>query len=100
MSLTSETVDAVAAFLAGRIAAVRMSGPEGSATTPARATVQNQEVLVAAEFAELEANFEWRRREIIGPSGEVVDVVEGDFGRKPIGAIWTVELAISARIAA
>lgn len=96
MSLTADGVLTVAAWIAPQLAGAQLvvsDGGEQSASAPAAVTAVEGEITLRAEFGELDANFEWRHRSV--RVGDVdFDVDELDMGRKPLGAIWALEVPI------
>lgn len=51
-------------------------------------------IVAMAEFGERDGNFNWTERLLLTARGELVDARAGDFGRKIMGAVWTVEAVI------
>lgn len=99
MSLTPDGQSVVASLFAGALAGsvIRISGADETAEVAAElAMSENGEIVLRAEFGELAANFDWQVRDVVTADGVVVDRdAETDMGRKPIGAIWTVEVPIA-----
>ena len=54
------------------------------------------QVTLAATFDEHAGNFEWRERGVI-VGDQVVDTETIDGGRKIMGAIWSVEIALDVK---
>lgn len=97
--LTAEGATAVAAFLAEQLAAgtIRVGDGEQSASAPIESSeVAGDTVTVRATFAELDANFAWQFREVLDGDELVFDRDASGFGVKVLGAVWTVEVPITA----
>jgi hypothetical protein len=85
------TASALERELTVAVAEIEMTDANGNAAA-ARATIvtENTDVVLTAEFMEGEGNFDWRERRVVA-SGRVLDVEAGDWGRKPVGARWTIQ---------
>lgn len=96
MSLTTEGAAAVAGWLAPQFAGAQLVVSDGEQRASAPAVVSTNEavILLSATFGEFDANFDWRRR-VVELDGVEVDVDELDMGRKPIGAVWSLEVPIT-----
>lgn len=96
MSLTEQGAVAVAGWIAPQFAGAQLVVSDGelSAAAPAEATTVAGEITLRATFGELDANFEWLRRAVRVDDVDV-DVEELDMGRKPLGAIWSLEVPIA-----
>lgn len=97
MSLTPDGAAAFAEWasqnLAGAEVVVSDGDQEARAPLTQAPSVDGATVLLRAEFAEEQANFDWTERQIV-LGDRVLDSVSGDFGRKSAGAIWAVEVPI------
>jgi hypothetical protein len=51
-------------------------------------------VQVTGTFGEQDGNFDWTARRVLDANGRVIDERTGDFGRKIMGAVWTVEVTV------
>jgi hypothetical protein len=96
LSLTAEGAAAVAGWLAPQFAnaVLVVSDGEQRASAPAVVSTSEAVVLLSATFGEFDANFDWSRR-AVELDGVEVDVEESDMGRKPLGAVWSLEVPIS-----
>jgi hypothetical protein len=85
--------------LADEIKVLAVIGPNGEeAYRFADQRVEGATLTLTASFPADEANFEWVRREVRTVKGTVVDRAEEDGGRKPVGAIWDLEVAIDLQV--
>lgn len=101
--LTHDGRQQVAQALEGMLegALIEVSDGEQAARSPAELELGDTTVTVVATFGEQDAVFDWRRRTVLLDDGRLqFDVDEGDFGRKPLGAIWTCEAIIEVPEAA
>jgi hypothetical protein len=100
--LTPDGRSVLAGWVAAQLVGAELVISDG--TTEARAPLSEPPLLdgpvvtLRAVFGEQEANFEWRQRGVVA-GGELVDVDEGDFGRKAAGAVWTLEVPIELGVA-
>lgn len=70
-------------------------GNGGSARAPIGRVRQDGNTAVAvALFGGSDAVFEWRERRVVDANGVVLDTALGDFGRKPLGTEWVVQVDI------
>jgi hypothetical protein len=73
---------------------VVVNGTEKASAEVERTAVDGRELTLTATFGEDDANFEWTAREVVTSQGIVLDRQEGDFGRKPPGAIWVIDAVL------
>lgn len=96
--LTPEGATAILGMCIGdpdEIKIIAVLGPNGEeAYRYAEQRVDGASLILTATFPGDEANFEWVGREVRTVKGIVVDREADDGGRKPIGAIWDLEVAI------
>lgn len=52
------------------------------------------EIVFAATFGETDAIFDWQERGVVSSQGVLIDRAVSDGGRKPFGAVWSVEAAL------
>lgn len=85
------TASALERELTVAAAEIEMTDGNGNAAA-ARATIvtEGSDVILTASFAEGEGNFDWRSRRVVA-AGRVLDIEDGDWGRKPIGVVWTIQ---------
>lgn len=55
---------------------------------------QAAEIVFSATFGEREGIFDWAERGVVSSQGILLDRAVSDQGRKPFGAVWTVEAAL------
>jgi hypothetical protein len=78
-----------------RVDVLAVIGPAGEeATEVADVRVQDGVLTLTADFPADAANFEWVAREVRSQNGVVVDRQAEDGGRKPPGAVWTLEVEL------
>lgn len=78
-------------------AQVVVTDGENRASAPVTSVeVDGAEVTVTAVFGEDEANFSWTERDLV-IGEEVIDRETADFGRKSVGATWTIEAVVDLR---
>lgn len=94
---TPDGVAFAARAIADRAAPVRLvvSDGQSEASADAQVAVTNGAIVVTADFGEGDAAFEWREQRVVAADGTVLDEAQGDQGRKPVGAIWSVEVTLS-----
>lgn len=96
--LTPEGATAIWGMAIGdpdEIKVIAVLGPNGEeAYRFADQRVDGVSLILTATFPADEANFEWVTREARTVKGVVVDRTADDGGRKPIGAIWDIEIAL------
>jgi hypothetical protein len=100
--LTPSGATAVADFLAVRLdgGSIRVGNDSDTASVPIQTAVTDGDtVTVRGVFPELEANFDWRYREVLDSDGTVIDRDDTDFGRKVLGAVWAVDVPITVAAA-
>lgn len=97
LSLTPEGAVLAAQAIAERFAGAELVVGDGQviARKPATIRLEGPVIVLSVEFSELEANFEWSDRRV-EVDGVIVDAEMADRGRKALGAIWTLEVEISA----
>jgi hypothetical protein len=85
--------------LADEIKVIAVLGSNGEeAYRFAEQRVDGASLILSASFPAEEANFEWVAREVRTVKGVVVDRAEDDGGRKPVGAVWDIEVAIDLQV--
>lgn len=96
--LTPEGATAILSMCIGdadEIKVIAVLGPNGEeAFRFADQRVEGASLILSATFPADEANFEWVTREVRTVKGIVVDREADDGGRKPIGAVWDLEVAL------
>lgn len=101
MSFTPEGLSWLARLLAEeaeQACIVVSDGGELRATARASSiTPEGGQVTFTATFGEGDANFEWRKRDLV-LGNVVIDSEEQDQGRKVTGTIWTVEVTIDLEV--
>lgn len=96
--LTPEGATAIWGMATGEpdeIKVIAAIGPNGEeATRFADQRIDGISLILTATFPADEGNFEWVAREVRTVKGVVVDRQADDGGRKPLGAVWEIEIAL------
>lgn len=97
MSLTPDGAALAANALAEKLVGAELEVTDGQQTArqPAIVGVDGDTILLTASFSEREANFEWTTRRVV-MGAAVIDEEAVDQGRKALGAVWVLEVAIEA----
>lgn len=96
--LTSDGAAIVALLLAEQLSGGSIRVGDGEQTATAAILdidAEGDTVTVQATFPELEANFDWRFREVVTSDDVVIDRDDSDLGRKVLGAVWAVDVPIT-----
>lgn len=100
--LTPEGATAILGMCIGdsdEIKIIAVLGPNGEeAYRYADQRVEGASLVLTATFPADEGNFEWVSREVRTVKGVIVDREKDDGGRKPIGAVWDIEVAIDLQV--
>jgi hypothetical protein len=102
--LTPEGATAILGMCMGvadEIKVLAVLGPDGEeAVRFAEQRMEGSSLVLSASFPTNEANFEWVAREVRTVKGVVVDHTLDDGGRKPIGAVWDLEVRLDIPVPA
>lgn len=100
--LTPEGATAILGMCIGEadeIKIVAVLGPNGEeAYRYADQRIDGASLTLTATFPADEGNFEWVAREVRTVKGVVVDHEADDGGRKPVGAVWDLEVSIDLSV--